>query len=111
MGEILPGKSFDRRGHFGSRLLARFHKRADGVDFVIEHQAISYHLGTKRSAPCSEPSQAILPLARPATIPRARASETGQKAISYHLLVELGLSGTVTADRVDVDAGTDHVVR
>jgi len=33
----------------------------------------------RESAPCSEPSKAIFPLARPATIPRARVAETGQK--------------------------------
>jgi hypothetical protein len=41
-------------------------------------------VASKESAPCSKPSKAILPLARPATIPRTRVAETGQKANSYH---------------------------
>ena len=48
-------------------------------------------MNAKRSAPCSEPSKAILPLARPATIPRARAAETGQKRIPIILREELPL--------------------
>ena len=40
--------------------------------------------GNVETAPCSGPLKAILPLARPATIPRARAAETERKAISYH---------------------------
>ena len=41
--------------------------------------------GNVLAATCSVPCKAILPLARPATISRARAAETGPKANSYHL--------------------------
>ncbi len=62
-----------------SRLMGYGKNRIDGDKFQIFARDT---VKLRKSAPCSETSKAILPLARPATIPRARAAETGAKAKS-----------------------------
>jgi hypothetical protein len=56
-------------------------KRIDADKFLIFARDT---VKLRKSALCSKPSKAILPLARPAAIPRARVEETERKAISYH---------------------------